>query len=786
MCLHRRKSVTEQSQSLAADLLRSKSHLEATKKSRADIIESTQALIEEKDAIVMQLEMEELALAEKLKRVRENLENARQAKVDVQLSGLQAVEKYSRRIEKLIELSTTYVEKMEVCETSGHILAEFDNYVRCLAGLAVPLIGNVGYGGIGGSQALSEQSAHCPSVISQITKIVGKALRTSVCSDIQKCILRRRSLIEGLELCAHLLVQHCISCSNDSIASQSVALPFDQDTNQISNFTEDAFQNHRVQTFLVQIPGHGAYPVMLPGSFPMSSSPAYAPMVASLYGGINEAMLGQQTAGASMPGGQYLLAYPTGFPGQGEMFPGQAMGMMPFQFLSAPWIGQQSPFQGPSPFGQVDNIETPDARGVRANVSGDTIVRNGSEFVDIRAACAASVHTIAALVEACRGCATHPYIPRIPIVMNTGSTQPSIGSDLTKQITNGNAGNEKAKSSAIGKPVGTTIVLCDTRTVKHLVPSRMPERSMRIVRIMAKLLRLQKTLGQSQSVPTNNDTGAGTGVGTPLRGNVSRSMNIDGQEANVAVPSESIKRKFNDFEVDLHNNEESHSKIRKGDTGSITPGFEGPSIVDGSEESVAIPVANHSDVEVDEYACEAQDNLSDDLEREPISDSGPAANRNVNRVRSKAQLPTGHLRCLLLDETLGLPSAFWDCVRLAHADSYINFLQEKCEQSVDAEVQQGDHEESCVCRPLKNFGVDVSTASVNESWDSEYDSEASDDQQRTSSMASSTTAVCGEGGPRRANRSIGASSSGPRNGFIVTCAPCSKPAGLRYTDTRIH
>lgn len=80
----------------------------------------------------------------------------------------------------------------------------------------------------------------------------------------------------------------------------------------------------------------------------------------------------------------------------------------------------------------------------------------------------------------------------------------------------------------------TTVVLCDPRNLTHLVPKKMPERSLRVVKIMAKLATLQAALAEAEAASvsgarTDGDDGdaAGTGRVDPLLLPSSGAMDTD-------------------------------------------------------------------------------------------------------------------------------------------------------------------------------------------------------------------------------------------------------------------
>jgi hypothetical protein len=195
-----------------------------------------------------------------------------------------------------------------------------------------------------------------------------------------------------------------------------------------------------------------------------------------------------------------------------------------------------------------------------------------------------------------------------------------------------------------GSPRGTVLVLCDPRTIKHMVPGNLHERSTRIIRIMNRLVKLECLSEDSNfsMKPQKGKSSSKTKLSTLVGGGGGSSSS----SSNVA-------------------------KFRK--------------LSAESRESIL----GH------QLLSRTSSELSFD------STSG-----------SQALLPK-LLKCLFLDESQVEPVMLWDCIRLAHSESYIKYISQRCLRAatiIPRHPQDSEEFEGCCvvsgpycCLPFKEM-----------------------------------------------------------------------------------
>ena len=172
---------------------------------------------------------------------------------------------------------------------------------------------------------------------------------------------------------------------------------------------------------------------------------------------------------------------------------------------------------------------------------------------------------------------------------------------------------------------GVTVVLCDPRNLSHLVPRKMPERSIRIVKIMAKLSALQLSL----SLAEEKVEGA------------TKSNDDDGEKPH----------KFDaaDMLMDI----------------CMSSAVE----VDGDVKNP--PCLQLSDSEPVHHVGSYDESVQEE--------SSPRGDGDFYDRCAPPRAPTDELeiRCLARDGSIALQDCFWESVALVHADEYIDHLRER-------------------------------------------------------------------------------------------------------------
>ena len=175
--------------------------------------------------------------------------------------------------------------------------------------------------------------------------------------------------------------------------------------------------------------------------------------------------------------------------------------------------------------------------------------------------------------------------------------------------------------SAVKK--GVTVVLCDPRNLSHLVPRKMPERSIRIVKIMAKLSALQVSLAEEKvegSTRSNDDEG-----------------------------EKPVKLDAADMLMDICMN----------------------STADVDCDGKTLPSLHLRDGEPLQHVGSYDESVQEDSS--PRGD-GDFYDRCAPRRAHTEEL---EIRCLARDASIALQDCFWESVALVHADEYIDHLRER-------------------------------------------------------------------------------------------------------------
>ena len=170
---------------------------------------------------------------------------------------------------------------------------------------------------------------------------------------------------------------------------------------------------------------------------------------------------------------------------------------------------------------------------------------------------------------------------------------------------------------------GVTVVLCDPRNLSHLVPRKMPERSIRIVKIMAKLSALQVSLAEERvegSTRSNDDDGE-------------KPMKLDAADMLMDICMSGT--------ADVDSDGKNLSGLQLGDLEPLQH-------VGSYDESVQ-------------------------------EDSSPRGDGDFYDRCATRRAPTEELeiRCLARDASIALQDCFWESVALVHADEYIDHLRER-------------------------------------------------------------------------------------------------------------
>jgi acetoin utilization deacetylase AcuC-like enzyme len=175
--------------------------------------------------------------------------------------------------------------------------------------------------------------------------------------------------------------------------------------------------------------------------------------------------------------------------------------------------------------------------------------------------------------------------------------------------------------SAVKK--GVTVVLCDPRNLSHLVPRKMPERSIRIVKIMAKLSALQVTLAEEK-----------------VKG-LTRSNDDDGEKP--------MKLDAADMLMDICMS----------------------STADVDSDGKSLPGLQLGDSEPLQHVGSYDESVQED--------SSPRGDGDFYDRCAPRRVPTEELeiRCLARDASIALQDCFWESVALVHADEYIDHLRER-------------------------------------------------------------------------------------------------------------
>ena len=179
-----------------------------------------------------------------------------------------------------------------------------------------------------------------------------------------------------------------------------------------------------------------------------------------------------------------------------------------------------------------------------------------------------------------------------------------------------------------------TVVLCDPRNLSHLVPRKMPERSIRIVKIMTKLTALQLALAEEKS----------EGV-VRTQALEERSLSVEAESSAAiayGVP-------------EVHNDAIGKDVVMSSD---------------------ALPLsAKEYDTKYGTYLDHLDHGGSYDEttpeEFSPRCDSDFYERFTPRRER----LEELEIRCLARDESIALQDCFWESVALVHADEYIDHLR---------------------------------------------------------------------------------------------------------------
>ena len=284
----------------------------------------------------------------------------------------------------------------------------------------------------------------------------------------------------------------------------------------------------------------------------------------------------------------------------------------------------------------------------------------------------------------------------------------------------------------------TTLVLCDPRNLTHLIPKKMPERSLRIVKIMAKLSSLQASLVVNDAAaaaatmaaaatikeepvlapkepecPVHTNTSSSSGnvdggdtvvmdigwVGDCSDGNGHDNGNgsgSDGVPLNRALP---VEESTTFLPLGSQHNDDS-MVVPEGATATATEADNATSTVNAIETAnatAAVPATVAMDLEEDHKATNGEAPLpvqpdhqlfnKEDNEEEVGEDSEPEEYLTPTGIStapsaaSKRRLGHLDIRCLARDETIDLQDCFWEAMSLVHADEYIEYLRARARAS---------------------------------------------------------------------------------------------------------
>ena len=270
----------------------------------------------------------------------------------------------------------------------------------------------------------------------------------------------------------------------------------------------------------------------------------------------------------------------------------------------------------------------------------------------------------------------------------------------------------------------TTVVLCDPRNLTHLVPKKMPERSLRIVKIMAKLSSLQASLVVNDAaaaaaaiaaaatikeepvlapkepecpvhINTSSsggnvdggdtivmdigwagDSGSGSGSGSGSDGApLNHALQVEESKALFPLGSQHHGDALVPEDATATATDTDNLTINAPETAIATAAVTTTVAMDIEEDNKAIHGEDSQPVQRDHQLFNREDNedeVGDDSEMEeylaPTGISTPA-------VASKRR--QGHLdiRCLARDESIDLQDCFWEAMSLVHADEYIEYLR---------------------------------------------------------------------------------------------------------------
>lgn len=179
-----------------------------------------------------------------------------------------------------------------------------------------------------------------------------------------------------------------------------------------------------------------------------------------------------------------------------------------------------------------------------------------------------------------------------------------------------------------------TVVLCDPRNLSHLVPRKMPERSIRIVKIMTKLTALQLALAEEKSEGIERTQAL-----------EERSLSIEAESTSAVVCSV----------PEVHNDTMSKDSVMISD---------------------ALPLsAKEYDTKYGTY-LDHLDHVGSYDETTPEEFSPRCESDFYERfARRRERLEELEIRCLARDESIALQDCFWESVALVHADEYIDHLR---------------------------------------------------------------------------------------------------------------
>ena len=276
----------------------------------------------------------------------------------------------------------------------------------------------------------------------------------------------------------------------------------------------------------------------------------------------------------------------------------------------------------------------------------------------------------------------------------------------------------------------TTVVLCDPRNLTHLVPKKMPERSLRIVKIMAKLSSLQASLVLNDAAAAAKAEAAAAAIkeepvlaskepDCPVHINTSSSSsNVDGGEAVVmdigwvgnssdgsgsgsdgAPLNRTLSAEKSTALLPLGSQHIDDSMVPENATAMVTDTDNATSTISATETTDAVgavPAIVAMDLEVDNKAINGEAPLPVQTDpqllnrvdnEEEVGDESEAeeylTTAGVSTPFAASKRRLGHLdiRCLARDETIDLQDCFWEAMSLVHADEYIEYLRARARAS---------------------------------------------------------------------------------------------------------